>query len=35
VRMDDGSERTVTQASAPAHAVGARVRVNGNTLERG
>ncbi len=35
VRMDDGSERTVTQASAPALAVGARVRVNGNALERG
>lgn len=35
VRMDDGSERTVTQASAPAHGVGARVRVNGNALERG
>lgn len=35
VRMDDGTERTVTQASAPAHAVGARVRVNGNALERG
>lgn len=35
VRMDDGSERTVTQAKAPAHAVGARVRVNGNHLERG
>jgi outer membrane lipoprotein SlyB len=35
VRMDDGSERTLTQASAPAFAVGARVRVNGNALERG
>jgi hypothetical protein len=35
VRMDDGSERTVTQASAPGHAVGTRVRVNGNSLERG
>jgi outer membrane lipoprotein SlyB len=35
VRMDDGGERTVTQASAPAHGVGARVRVNGNALERG
>jgi outer membrane lipoprotein SlyB len=35
VRMDDGSERTLTQPSAPAHAVGARVKVNGNDLERG
>jgi outer membrane lipoprotein SlyB len=35
VRMDDGSERTVTQPSAPSHGVGARVRVNGNVLERG
>jgi outer membrane lipoprotein SlyB len=35
VRMDDGSERTVTQPSAPSHGVGARVRVNGNALERG
>ena len=35
VRMDDGSERTVTLASAPAYPVGARVRVNGNGLERG
>lgn len=35
VRMDDGSERTVTSASAPAYGVGARVKVNGNALERG
>lgn len=35
VRMDDGSERTLTSAGAPAYGVGARVRVNGNALERG
>ena len=35
VRMDDGSERTVTQVAAPAHGVGARVRLNGKALERG
>jgi len=35
VRMDDGSERTVTQPKAPPHGVGARVKVNGNDLERG
>jgi outer membrane lipoprotein SlyB len=35
VRMDDGSERTLTQAAAPSFPVGARVRVNGNALERG
>lgn len=35
VRMDDGSERTVTQQAAPALAVGTRVKVNGDTLERG
>jgi hypothetical protein len=35
VRMDDGSERTLTSASAPAYGVGARVKVNGNALERG
>ena len=34
VRMDDGSERTLSQA-APRFAVGARVRVNGHVLERG
>jgi outer membrane lipoprotein SlyB len=35
VRMDDGSERTLSQAAAPSFSVGARVRVNGNALERG
>jgi outer membrane lipoprotein SlyB len=35
VRMDDGSERTVSQENAPSYTVGARVRVNGNALERG
>jgi outer membrane lipoprotein SlyB len=35
VRMDDGSERTLSQSAAPAFSVGARVRVNGNALERG
>jgi outer membrane lipoprotein SlyB len=35
VRMDDGSERTLTHSKAPLFAVGARVRVNGNGLERG
>jgi hypothetical protein len=33
--MDDGSERTLSLAAAPAFAVGARVRVNGHALERG
>jgi hypothetical protein len=33
--MDDGSERTLSQAAAPTFSVGARVRVNGNALERG
>jgi len=35
VRMDDGSERTLSQSKAPLFAVGARVRVNGNAIERG
>ena len=35
VRMDDGSERTLSQVAAPSFAVGARVRVNGNAVERG
>ena len=35
VRMDDGSERTLSLAAAPAFAVGARVRVKGHVLERG
>jgi hypothetical protein len=34
VRMDDGSERTLSQA-ARNFSVGARVRVNGHVLERG
>ena len=34
VRMDDGSERTLSHA-VPNFAVGARVRVNGHVLERG
>ena len=35
VRMDDGSERTLSQVAAPAFAVGARVRINGSAVERG
>jgi outer membrane lipoprotein SlyB len=35
VRMDDGSERTLSQVAPPAFSVGARVRVNGNAVERG
>jgi hypothetical protein len=35
VRMDSGGERTLSQATAPAFGVGARVRVNGHVLERG
>jgi hypothetical protein len=35
VRMDDGSERTLSMAAAPAFHVGARVRVNGHVLKRG
>jgi hypothetical protein len=35
VRMDDGSERTVSQVAAPTVSVGARVRVNGSAVERG
>ncbi len=35
VHMDDGSERTLSLATAPVFAVGARVRVNGRALERG
>jgi outer membrane lipoprotein SlyB len=35
LRMDDGSQRTVSQREAPAHAVGDRVRVsNGRITER-
>lgn len=35
VRMDDGTERTVSLAAQPAFGVGSRVKVNGNALERG
>jgi hypothetical protein len=35
VRMDDGSERTLSQSMPPSFAVGARVRVNGNAIEKG
>jgi outer membrane lipoprotein SlyB len=35
LRMDDGSERIVAQPSEPPFGVGARVRVIGQTLERG
>ena len=36
VRMDDGSERTLSQTAAPAFGVGSRVRiVNGHALQRG
>lgn len=35
VRMDDGSERTLSFAAQPPVTVGSRVRVNGNALERG
>jgi len=34
VRMDDGSERNLSQQKAPAFAVGARVRLNGDAIER-
>lgn len=35
VRMDDGTERTLSFADKPAYGVGSRVKVNGNALERG
>jgi outer membrane lipoprotein SlyB len=35
VRMDDGRLVKLSHASAPAFAIGERVRVNGNALERG
>lgn len=35
LRMDDGSERVLSLAEAPPFGIGARVRVNGATLERG
>lgn len=34
VRMEDGRRVTLSQATAPAFPVGARVRVNGKALER-
>ena len=35
VRLDDGRLVTVSKNAAPAFAVGERVRLNGNALERG
>ncbi len=35
VRMDDGSERTLSQKKTPGFDVGSRVRVNGESIERG
>ena len=35
VRMDDGSERALSQSQAPLFPVGARVRVSGNSISRG
>lgn len=35
VRMDNGTERTLSLAQEPAFSVGSRVKVNGNALERG
>ena len=35
LRMEDGSERIVSQAAEPDFGVGARVRLVGLTLERG
>jgi hypothetical protein len=35
VRMDDGSERSVSLAAQPGFGIGARVRINGSALERG
>ncbi len=35
VRMDDGTERTLSLAAQPSFGVGTRVKVNGNALERG
>ena len=34
LRMDDGSERVVSQAAEPAFGVGARVRVQGDVVAR-
>lgn len=35
LRMDDGSERIVSQPAEPPFGIGARVRLNGRVLERG
>jgi len=35
VRMDDGSERSLSLDAAPLYAVGTRVRVRGTQIERG
>jgi hypothetical protein len=35
IRMDDGSERSLSQIAAPGFPVGARVRIIGNALEAG
>ncbi len=35
VRMDDGRERTLSQTREPGLPIGARVRVKGESLERG
>ena len=35
IRMDDGTERTLSSARAPGLNVGERVRIKGNALERG
>ena len=34
VRLEDGSVRTLQQSAQPPFAVGDRVRINGNTIER-
>jgi hypothetical protein len=35
VRMDDGTERALSQSEAPLYSVGSRVRVSGNAILRG
>jgi hypothetical protein len=35
VHMDDGSERSFSQAKQPTFPVGSRVRMNGDAIERG
>ena len=35
VRMDDGRERSLSQTKEPGFPIGARVRVKGESLERG